>query len=43
MLKEDNFYDAVSQVGKLLEELAIATEYNFHQLTTYLLDFVLLL
>lgn len=30
MLKEDNFYDAVSQVWKLLEELAIATEYNFN-------------
>ena len=30
MLKEDNFYDAVSQVWKLLEELAITTEYNFN-------------
>lgn len=30
MLKEDNFYDAVSQVGKLLEEPAIATEHNFN-------------
>ena len=32
MLKEENFYDAVSQVWKLVifsEELAIATDHNF--------------